>query len=107
MNFLEEKIISDGVIKEGNILKVDNFLNHQIDIDKQAGADVVGLVVAIEKGQQRGGKLLREAGYHLESIAIIDDMNSRHRLFISEATDKLWNICLKNATTRSSQKSIF
>ena len=47
MNFLEEKIISDGVIKEGNILKVDNFLNHQIDIDKQAGADVVGLGVAI------------------------------------------------------------
>lgn len=54
MNFLEEKIISDGVIKEGNILKVDIFLNHQIDIDKQAGADVVGLGVAIEKGQQRG-----------------------------------------------------
>lgn len=75
MNFLEEKIISDGVIKEGNILKVDNLLNHQIDIDKQAGADVVGLVVAIEKGQQRGGKLLREAGYHQESIAIIDDMD--------------------------------
>ena len=75
MNFLEEKIISDGVIKEGNILKVDNFLNHQIDIDKQAGADVVGLGVAIEKGQQRGGKLLREAGYHRESIAIIDDMD--------------------------------
>ncbi len=75
MNFLEEKIISDGVIKEGNILKVDNFLNHQIDIVKQAGADVVGLGVAIEKGQQRGGKLLREAGYHQESIAIIDDMD--------------------------------
>ena len=52
MNFLEEKIISDGVIKEGNILKVDNFLNHQIDIVKQAGADVVGLGVALEKGQQ-------------------------------------------------------
>lgn len=75
MNFLEEKIISDGVIKEGNILKVDNFLNHQIDIVKQAGADVVGLGVAIEKGQQRGGKLLRETGYHLEFIAIIDDMD--------------------------------
>ena len=75
MNFLEEKIISGGVIKEGNILKVDNFLNHQIDIVKQAGADVVGLGVAIEKGQQRGGKLLREAGYHLESIAIIDVMD--------------------------------
>lgn len=75
MNFLEEKIISDGVIKEGNILKVDNFLNHQIDIDKQACADVVGLGVDIEKGQQRGGKFLREAGYHQESIAIIDDMD--------------------------------
>lgn len=75
MNFLEEKIISDGVIKEGNILKVDNFLNHQIDIVKQAGADVVGLGVALEKGQQRGGKFLREAGYPLESIAIIDDMD--------------------------------
>lgn len=75
MNFLEEKIISDGVIKEGNILKVDNFLNHQIDIVKQSGADVVGLGVALEKGQQRGGKFLREAGYHLGSIAIIDDMD--------------------------------
>lgn len=75
MNFLEEKIISDGVIKEGNILKVDNFLNHQIDIVKQAGADIVGLGVALEKGQQRGGKLLREAGYRQESIAIIDDMD--------------------------------
>lgn len=32
MNFLEEKILLDGVIKEGNILKVDSFLNHQIDI---------------------------------------------------------------------------
>lgn len=75
MNFLEEKIISDGVIKEGKSLKVDNFLNHQIDIDKQAGADVVGLGIALEKGQQRGGKLLREAGYRQESIAIIDDMD--------------------------------
>lgn len=33
MNFLEEKILQDGVIKEGNILKVDSFLNHQIDTD--------------------------------------------------------------------------
>ena len=32
MNFLEEKIIKDGIIKEGNVLKVDSFLNHQMDI---------------------------------------------------------------------------
>lgn len=182
MNFLEEKILADGTIKQGNILKVDNFLNHQIDVDiirqiayefkrrfkgkevtkiltieasgiaiatllgdlydvpvvfakkgetanstddkyishaysfthkkmndvfvskpymlagdkvlivddfladgqamsalidivHQAGAEVVGLGVAIEKGQQQGGKKLREQGYRVESIAIIDSMD--------------------------------
>ncbi len=182
MNFLEEKILEDGCVKKGNILKVDNFLNHQIDIDimrqiayelkrryrgvqvtkiltieasgiaiatilanlydvpvvfakkgetanstddkyisqaysfthkkmnsvfvsrpymlpgekvlivddfladgqamgalidivHQAGAEVVGLGVAIEKGQQNGGKNLREKGYRVESIAIIDNMD--------------------------------
>ena len=33
MNFLEERILKDGIIKEGNVLKVDSFLNHQMDID--------------------------------------------------------------------------
>ena len=182
MNFLEEKIKEDGIIKEGNILKVDNFLNHQIDVDiirqiayeikrrfrgktvnkiltiessgiaiatflsdlyyvpvvfakkgetanstddkyvshaysfthkrhnnvfvsrpyltdkdkvlivddfladgqasmalidivKQAGGEVVGIGIAIEKGQQQGGRILREAGYHLESIAILESMD--------------------------------
>lgn len=182
MNFLEEKILQDGAIKEGNILKVDSFLNHQIDIDiirqmayefkrrfkgtkvtriltieasgiaiatllgdlydvpvvfakkgetanctddkyvsqaysfthkkmnnvfiskpylhsgdevlivddfladgqaahalidlvHQAGAHVAGIGIAIEKGQQKGGELLRSEGYHLESIAIIDSMD--------------------------------
>ena len=182
MNFLEEKIITDGIIKAGNVLKVDNFLNHQIDIDiirqiayelkrrfrgetinkiltieasgiaiatmlghlydvpvvfakkslttnstddkyvaeaysfthqrhnqvfvsrpylsdtdrvlivddfladgqackalinlvHQAGGKVVGIGIAIEKGQQPGGDLLRSEGYHLESIAIIDSMD--------------------------------
>ena len=32
MNFLEAKILADGVVKPGNVLKVDSFLNHQIDI---------------------------------------------------------------------------
>jgi xanthine phosphoribosyltransferase len=182
MNFLEEKILSDGNVKQGNILKIDNFLNHQIDIDiirqiayelkrrfrgvevnkiltieasgiaiatmlgdvydvpivfakksetanssddkymsqaysfthkkmnnvfvskpylhatdkvlivddfladgqamhalidlvKQAGGEVVGIGIAVEKGQQQGGKTLREEGYRLESIAIIEEMN--------------------------------
>ena len=182
MNFLEEKILSDGIIKPGNILKIDNFLNHQIDIgiirqianelkqrfcnvtvnkiltieasgiaiatmlghlydvpvvfakksetanstdDKyvshaysfthkkenkvfvskpylhptdrvlivddfladgqamhalidlvhQAGGEVAGIGIAVEKGQQKGGSLLRKEGYQLESIAIIEEMN--------------------------------
>ncbi len=33
MNFLEEKIVKEGIVKEGNVLKVDSFLNHQMDIE--------------------------------------------------------------------------
>lgn len=41
MNFLEERIAKDGVVKEGNILKVDSFLNHQLDVElfDQMGAE--------------------------------------------------------------------
>ena len=41
MNFLEERILKDGIVKEGNVLKVDSFLNHQMDITlfEQMGAE--------------------------------------------------------------------
>ena len=41
MNFLEERIKKDGIVKEGNVLKVDSFLNHQMDIElfDQMGAE--------------------------------------------------------------------
>ena len=41
MNFLEERIQKDGIVKEGNVLKVDSFLNHQMDISlfKQIGEE--------------------------------------------------------------------
>ena len=32
MNFLEERILKGGIVKEGNVLKVDSFLNHQMDV---------------------------------------------------------------------------
>ena len=32
MNFLEERILKDGIVKEGNVLKVDSFLNPQMDV---------------------------------------------------------------------------
>ena len=41
MNFLEERIVKDGIVKEGNVLKVDSFLNHQMDINlfEEMGAE--------------------------------------------------------------------
>ena len=33
MNFLEERILKDGIVKNGDVLKVDSFLNHQLDLD--------------------------------------------------------------------------
>ena len=41
MNFLEERMVKDGIVKEGNVLKVDSFLNHQMDIQlfDQMGAE--------------------------------------------------------------------
>ena len=182
MNFLEERIVKDGIVKEGNVLKVDSFLNHQMDIRlfdqigeefkkrfegtpinkiltieasgigiacvaarqfdvpvifakksksiniegevyvaevesfthkcknqvivskkflnpddnvliiddflangcalqglisivTSAGANVAGIGIVIEKGFQTGGQIIRNLGYHLESLAIVDSMD--------------------------------
>ena len=42
MNFLEERILKDGIIKPGNVLKVDSFLNHQMDMEllDRIGAEI-------------------------------------------------------------------
>ncbi|MBP3923190.1 MAG: xanthine phosphoribosyltransferase [Ruminiclostridium sp.] len=183
MNFLEERILKDGIVKEGNVLKVDSFLNHQMDIElldkigeefhrrfkdkkitkvltieasgiaiacfaaryfgvpvvfakksksvnidgdmyvaeiesfthncknqvivsqkflgtddhiliiddflangcalqglisisENAGATIEGIGIVIEKGFQIGGKVIRNLGYHLESLAIVEDMDA-------------------------------
>ncbi|MCD8195572.1 MAG: xanthine phosphoribosyltransferase [Lachnospiraceae bacterium] len=183
MNFLEERIAKDGIVKEGNVLKVDSFLNHQMDIQlfeqmgaefkrrfegapinkiltieasgigiasivaryfdapvvfakkshtinlegemyvaevesfthrcknqvivsqkflspedhvliiddflangcalqglisivNSAGATVEGIGIAIEKGFQPGGRTIRNLGYHLESLAIVESMDA-------------------------------
>lgn len=182
MKLLEERILKDGIIKKGNVLKVDSFLNHQMDIElfnefgkefkrlfgdkpinkiltieasgigiacvvaqhfgvpvvfakkaqsinidgevystkiesfthkkiydvivskkyigpddhiliiddflangcaleglielvQSAGATVEGIGIVIEKGQQKGGAMIREKGIHLESLAIIESMD--------------------------------
>ena len=188
MNFLEERIVKDGIVKEGNVLKVDSFLNHQMDIElfdqmgaefkkrfadrpinkiltieasgigiacvvaqhfgvpvvfakksqsinidgdvystkiqsfthqrvydvivskkylnpedhiliiddflangcaleglidlvQSAGATVEGIGIAIEKGFQQGGKLIRDRGIRLESLAIVDSMEGGELVF--------------------------
>ena len=75
-------IVSKEYIKpEDRILIIDDFLANGaaltglIDIVGQAGATVVGAGIVIEKGFQDGGKMLRDKGYRIESLAIIDSMN--------------------------------
>ena len=94
MEQLEERIRRDGVVKSEGVLKVDSFLNHQLDIElfdamgaefKRLFADAPvtkiltieasGIGIAIEKGFQPGGDGLRERGYRLESLAIVDAMD--------------------------------
>ena len=185
MNFLEQRILKDGIVKPGNVLKVDSFLNHQMDIDlmeqigeefhrrfadkkitkvltieasgigiaypvakqfgvplvfakkakssnldgemyvaevesfthknknqvivskrflqeddnvliiddflangcalqglisivESAGATVAGLGIAVEKGFQIGGRVIRNLGYQLESLAIVESMDAEN-----------------------------
>ena len=186
MNFLEERILRDGIVREGNVLKVDSFLNHQMDVAlldeigrefyrrfqglgitkiltieasgialayatarcfdlpfvfakksksvnidsdvyvaevesfthkctnrvivskkflqagdrvliiddflangcalkglisivEEAGAEVAGIGIAIEKGFQKGGEEIRALGYRLESLAIVSSMDSEKK----------------------------
>ena len=64
-----------------NILFIDDFLangcavNGLIDLIRSAGATVEGVGIAIEKGFQEGGRLIREKGIHVESLAIVESMN--------------------------------
>ena len=66
---------------DDKVLIVDDFLAHGsaltglIEIVEMAGATVVGCVAAIEKGFQLGGDRLREKGYRVESLAIIEEMD--------------------------------
>ena len=63
------------------VLIVDDFLadgeaaHALIDLVKQAGGEIAGIGIAIEKGQQKGGATLRKEGYKVESIAIIESMD--------------------------------
>lgn len=65
---------------EDHVLVIDDFLANGcalmglISLIRDAGATIEGAGIVIEKGFQQGGKLIREAGIHLESLAVIDSM---------------------------------
>ena len=65
-----------------NILIIDDFLANGcalqglISIVRQAGANVAGIGIVIEKGFQMGGTIIRNLGYRLESLAVVESMDS-------------------------------
>ena len=64
----------DKVLIVDDFLAVGKAMNGLMDICKQAGAQVGGIGIAIEKGFQPGGAALRAAGYRVTSLAIVDGM---------------------------------
>lgn len=66
---------TDRILLIDDFLAKGNALLGLIDICEQAGATVVGAGIAIEKGFQEGGQMLRERGLRVESLAIVDAMD--------------------------------
>ena len=75
-------VAKDYLKPDDKIVIIDDFLANGkaleglIDIVKQSGADLIGATCAIEKGFQKGGDSLREQGYRIESLAVIDEMST-------------------------------
>ena len=68
---------------EDHVLIIDDFLANGcalqglISIVAQAGGTVEGIGIAVEKGFQSGGRMIRNLGYQLESLAIVESMNDK------------------------------
>lgn len=73
--------------KEDKVLIIDDFLANGkaaiglADIVEQAGAEIAGIGIVIEKGFQEGGKILRQKGFRVESLAIIESMDNEQIKF--------------------------
>ena len=76
--YISKKYLTDA----DRILIVDDFLANGsavsglTELAAQAGASVAGIGIVIEKGYQPGGRMLREKGYRVESLAIIESMDA-------------------------------
>lgn len=75
----DKVLIADDFLANGNALK------GLVKIVEQAGAKTVGCCTEIEKGYQGGGDELRRAGYHVESLAIVEKMDEGKIVFRKQA----------------------
>ena len=65
-------VSQDWITKDDKVLIIDDFMAKGYAIVNKAGATLVGIGVAVEKGFQDGGDSLRREGYPIKSLAIID-----------------------------------
>ena len=83
-------VAKDYISADDNVLIIDDFLANGeavkglLDIANQAGANIVGVGIVIEKGFQQGGKLLREQGVRVESLARIKSLENGIVEFFAE-----------------------
>jgi xanthine phosphoribosyltransferase len=74
-------VSGDYLTKDDRVLFVDDFLANGcalqglISIVQSAGATIEGIGIAVEKGFQSGGRIIRNLGYQLESLAIVESMD--------------------------------
>ena len=83
-------VSKDWISKDDKVLIVDDFMANGeamrglCDIVREAGAELVGIGVAVEKGFQHGGDRIREAGINIQSLAIIDQADENGFVFREE-----------------------
>ena len=80
-------VSKDWISKDDKVLIIDDFMANGeamrglCDIVREAGAELVGIGVAVEKGFQHGGDRIREAGINIQSLAIIDQADENGFVF--------------------------
>ena len=83
-------VSKDWIKAEDKVLIVDDFMANGeamrglCDIVREAGAELVGIGIAVEKGFQHGGDRIREAGINIQSLAIIDKADENGFVFREE-----------------------
>lgn len=81
------KVAKKFLHKEDRILIIDDFLAYGhaalalVQIVKKSGAELAGVGIVIEKGFQSGGKLLRDQGIRVESLAVVESMEGNEIIF--------------------------